>query len=182
MGVQTEEELKPEAKAVDVQTDVTLAQSCSLSWVPMPDDVKIVYDGDFSDEDNVDDAGILMDEQLEVVRTDSVNDVDSVTLGGSFKSPEATGAPQASSRAESYQRSPNSCITSASTTTSTTTTTSTISSPSGIRSIKIPNTIEINEDSTDISDDFHFQFEDISEEEDDDNFNFEDSKDEDDEE
>ena len=176
-GMQTEEEPKREAKSVDVQTDVALAQWCSLSWVPMPDDVKIVYDGDFSDEDDIDGAGILMDEPLEVVRTDSVNDVDSVTLEGSFKSPEATGAPQASSRAESYQRSPNSYIASASTTTSNTTTTSTISTSSGIRSIKIPNTTEINEDSTDISDDFHVQFKDISEEEDDGNFDFEDSTD-----
>ena len=62
--MQTEEELKSEAKSVDVQTDVALAQWCSLSWVPMPDDVKIVYDGDFSDEDNFDEAGILMDQQL----------------------------------------------------------------------------------------------------------------------
>ena len=60
-GMQTEEEPKRKVESTDAQTDVTLAQWCSLSWLPMPDDVKIVYDGDGLDEDDFNETGVLMD-------------------------------------------------------------------------------------------------------------------------
>ena len=106
IGTQTESIAPKVTEATEVQTDVALVMRCAVSWLPMPEDVQMVFDGDEEDYEGNDRVGILTDEIAEITTGGSVNDVDCVAVEDELESVEraAAGAPQAN-KTSSYQRS-----------------------------------------------------------------------------